>query len=231
MQDGLQAGLWYAAFIVSVSVHEAAHAWAAWLGGDPTASRMGGRSLNPLPRIRREPFGMLIVPLLSAVTYGWAIGWATTPYDPRWAERYPRRAGWMAAAGPAANALMAGLCLAALRAGLAIGSFAAPERVGFSRLVEGSGVLSDAVGVMLSILLVLNVILALFNLIPFPPLDGGSAITLLLPAGPSRGLRRALQNPWLAGGGLLAAWWLFGGVVGPVFSTLLRLVHPGVSYG
>ncbi|MFQ5700001.1 MAG: site-2 protease family protein [Myxococcota bacterium] len=231
MQGGLQALLWYGAFVVSVSVHETAHAWAAWLGGDPTASQIGGRSLNPLPRIRREPFGMLIVPLLSALSYGWAIGWATTPYDPRWAARYPRRAAWMAAAGPAANGLLAGLSLAALHAGLASGRFVAPQRIGLSRLVEGSGPLWDAVGVVLSILLVLNVILGLFNLIPFPPLDGASALSLLLPTGPARALRETLRNPWLAGGGLLAAWWLFARGVGPIFSVVLRLVHPGLSYG
>src|SRR4029078_5963909 len=92
--------LWFLAFLFSTTVHEAMHAWAALKGGDPTAYHAGQVSLSPLPHIRRERFGMLILTLLTAVTRRWAIGWASTPYDPHWAARYPRRAAWMAAAGP-----------------------------------------------------------------------------------------------------------------------------------
>src|SRR4029078_11021706 len=98
--------LWFLAFLFSTTVHEAMHAWAALKGGDPTAYHAGQVSLSPLPHIRREPFGMLILPLLTAVTQGWAIGWASAPYDPHWAARYPRRAAWMAAAGPPREQLL-----------------------------------------------------------------------------------------------------------------------------
>jgi hypothetical protein len=59
------------------------HAWAALKGGDPTAYHGGQVSLSPIPHIQREPIGMLVLPLLTAMTQGWAIGWASAPY-PRW---------------------------------------------------------------------------------------------------------------------------------------------------
>ena len=103
-QNTLATGfLWFLAFLFSTTVHEAMHALAALKGGDPTAYHGGQVSLSPIPHIRREPIGMLVVPLLTALTQGWAIGWASTPYDTRWAAQYPKRAALMAAAGPAGN--------------------------------------------------------------------------------------------------------------------------------
>src|SRR5438132_897047 len=99
----------------------------------------GGQvSLSPIPHIRREPIGMLGVPLLTAFTNGWAVGWASTPYDPVWAARYPRRAALMAAAGPTGNLLIAVLALVCLRAGLAAGVFVSPRQVSFHHLVEAT---------------------------------------------------------------------------------------------
>ena len=89
--DLAQGLLWFVAFLFSTTVHEAAHALVALRGGDPTAYLGGQVSFSPLPHIRREPIGMLAVPLLTAFTNGWAIGWASTPYDHYWASRYPHR--------------------------------------------------------------------------------------------------------------------------------------------
>jgi len=131
----IEAIAFYAVFVFAVTVHEAAHALAAMMGGDLTAYNGGQVSIDPIPHMKREPFGMVIMPLLGVFSYGWPIGWASTPYDPRWEQRYPRRAAWMAAAGPGANLLLALLALILLRLGLATGIFAAPELVSFSRLV------------------------------------------------------------------------------------------------
>src|SRR2546426_12076393 len=87
--------------------------------------------------MRREPIGMLGVPLLTAFTNGWAVGWASTPYDPGWAARYPRRAALMAAGGPTGNLLIAVLALVCLRAGLAAGVFVSPPPVSFPPLCWG----------------------------------------------------------------------------------------------
>ena len=92
------------------------HALAALRGGDPTAYHGGQVSLSPIPHIRREPIGMLVVPLLTALTQGWAIGWASTPYDPRWAAHYPKRAALMAAAGPAGNLSIAFVAFVLIKA-------------------------------------------------------------------------------------------------------------------
>ena len=60
--------------------------------GDDTAYRSGQVSLNPIPHIKREPFGTVVVPLLSFAAGGWMIGWASTPYNPQWAHDYPKKA-------------------------------------------------------------------------------------------------------------------------------------------
>ena len=173
---------------------------------------------------------MVLVPLFTALTQGWALGWASTPYDPSWEQRYPRRAAWMAAAGPGANFLIAILALILLRIGLETGTFAAPEQVNFSRLVFAETPIWDGFGRFLSMLLTLNVILGLFNLIPVPPLDGSSVITLFFSDDTALRVRETLRGRGFAIFGLVAAWILFREIVRPVWSLLLRLVHPDLIY-
>lgn len=231
--DTLILGLmWFAAFLFSTTVHEALHALAALRGGDRTAYLGGQVSLSPLPHIRREPIGMLVVPLLTAFTNGWAIGWASTPYDPAWAARHPRRAASMAAAGPAGNLLIAIGAFATLRAGLAAGVFVAPERARFHRLVDAAAGASwlTSVGDLLSMLLVLNVLLFVFNLLPFPPLDGASALGGLLPERAATTLRTFVANPVFSLIGILIAWQIFPSIARPLFRTVLQLLHPGALY-
>ena len=103
MPDPVDAIVYYVVFVFSVTVHEAAHAAAALLGGDATAYEGGQVSLDPIPHMRREPFGMVLLPLASVFMSGWPWGYASAPFDPAWAERHPRRAAWMALAGPGAN--------------------------------------------------------------------------------------------------------------------------------
>ena len=222
--------VWLVVFVISLTAHEGAHALAAYWGGDRTAYNAGQVSLSPLPHIRREPFGMVVMPLLSVLTMGWPIGWASTPYDPDWERRFPRRAAWMAAAGPGANFALAGLALLGMKAGLAAGMFDAPEQVNFARMLIAADPLLDNVGRFLTMLLVLNTILGLFNLIPFPPLDGAAVITLLFSEDTGLRLKQVLHQPGLGFMGLLAAWWIFGELVGPIWGVLLGLVHPNVPY-
>src|SRR5512147_671836 len=124
--------IWFLAFLFSTTVHEAMHALVAWKGGDPTAYHGGQVSLSPIPHIRREPIGMLAVPLFTAFTQGWAMGWASAPYDPVWAERHPRRAALMAAAGPGGNYMIAFIAFVLIKLGLAAGLFTAPAAANFS---------------------------------------------------------------------------------------------------
>ena len=224
--------LWFAAFLFSTTVHEAMHALAAYRGGDATAYLGGQVSLSPLPHIRREPIGMLVVPLVTAFTLGWAVGWASTPYDPHWAARHPRRAASMAAAGPAGNLLIAVVAFGALRLGLELGIFVAPHRVNFHHLVDAAGgsALLTGVGDILAVLLVLNILLFVFNMLPVPPLDGASAITGILPEPAAQLVRAVNAHPAVSMLGLMIAWQLFPEFARPLFAAVLRLVHPGDIY-
>lgn len=231
VMDGL---FWFGAFLFSTTFHEAAHAWAALRGGDPTAYRGGQVSLSPFPHIRREPIGMLVVPLLTAVTQGWAMGWASAPYDPTWAERHPRRAAWMAAAGPAANFFLALVVWGILRGALSAGLFVPPQQVTWSHLVAPAagepGSLAAFLAQGLSVLLSINVILGTFNLLPLPPLDGSAAIALVLPESTAARIRSLGRSPQFSLIGLLVAWQMFPRVIHPLFDLILRVVHPGVPY-
>jgi Zn-dependent protease len=224
--------LWFVAFLFSTTVHEAMHAFAALRGGDPTAYHGGQVSLSPVPHIKREPIGMLVVPLLTALTQGWAIGWASTPYDPRWAAAYPKRAAVMAAAGPAGNLSIALIAFVLIKIGLASGWFIPPDSANFEHLVSSpSGDGRTFAGTLLSIFLTLNVLLAAFNMIPLPPLDGSSVIGLVLPEGVDVKFRELSYNPTFQIIGLVIAWQVFPLIVGPLFAMVLAAVHPGLQYG
>ncbi|HXJ91330.1 MAG TPA: site-2 protease family protein [Terriglobia bacterium] len=225
--------LWYLAFLLSLCCHESAHALAARLGGDPTAFLAGSMTLNPIPHVKREPFGTVIVPLLSYIAGGWMIGWASAPYNPAWRTQYPHRAAWMALSGPAANFSLVLLAAAGIRVGMALGYFTQPSSVSFTHVVttdapDGS---AATVAVLLSILFSLNLLLAAFNLLPLPPLDGSTAIGLLLPASWARRLADIGSNRTFAIAGLLIAWKVFGVLFRPVFVTALGLLYPGSGYG
>jgi Zn-dependent protease len=223
--------IWFVAFLFSTTVHEAMHALVAWKGGDPTAYHGGQVSLSPIPHIRREPIGMLVVPLLTSVTMGWAMGWASAPYDPVWAERHPKRAALMAAAGPAGNFIIAVVALVLIKVGLMTGMFTAPPSANFSRvIVSAVSGNADFVATILSVLLMLNVLLGTFNLLPLPPLDGGSVFSIFLPEDLGRKLRDLQSNGMFSMIGLLVAWRVFPYLTDPIFSTVLRLVHPDSFY-
>ena len=226
---------WLPAFLFSTTVHEAAHAWVALRGGDPTAYLGGQVSLNPLPHIRRSPVGMLVIPILTSVTQGWTMGWAAAPYDPVWAHHYPRRAAWMAAAGPAGNLVLALLTLGLLHAGLAFGAFTAPASVNFSHLVDAAPNLAARdvwvfAGTLLSVMFVLNSLLFTFNLLPVPPLDGAVVITLPMPDSAARQFRSWTASPAASLIGILIAWKVFPFVVGPLFRIVVNALYPG-QYG
>jgi Zn-dependent protease len=228
--DFREGFIWFVAFLFSTTVHEAMHAFAAWRLGDSTAYEGGQVSLSPVPHVAREPIGMLVVPLLTSLTQGWAIGWASVPYDRQWAERYPRRAAVMAAAGPAGNFLIALAAFGLIRFGLALGWFVAPDHVSLDSLIEFTNTGPSFITAFLSVLLVENVFLGVFNLLPLPPLDGASVITGLLPEHQAVAVRQLGTNGMMSTLGLLVAWQVFPLATDRLFSLLLRLVYPGESY-
>jgi Zn-dependent protease len=232
MTDIPDAILYYVVFLFSTTLHEAAHAWVAARGGDLTAYHGGQVSLSPLPHIRREPIGMVVLPLLSALTTGWPFGYASAPYDRNWAMRFPRRAALMALAGPAANLLLVLVAAVLLRIGAAAGLFYPPPSVHFG-VIAGSnaGGLWPAVAHLLGLFFSLNLLLAAFNLLPFPPLDGSGALPLVLsPAATRRYQDFIWGNPALGLLGFFLAWKLFPIVFNPVFFGVINLLYPGVRY-
>lgn len=227
--DVVGLALWLVAFLVSSTCHEAAHAVAARLGGDPTAYRAGQATLNPIPHLRREPIGMVVVPIVSYLLAGWAIGWASAPYDPQWARRHPRRAALMAAAGPAANVLLAAVAIVAVRLLVAFGLGTAPDEATLERIIVPVGAMPLLGAGMrwLSILAVLNALLGAFNLLPLPPLDGAAIVEGVSPLA-ARGMESLRALPMAGLIGLYAAWRLFDLLAPHLFGLVLDLAHPGL---
>ncbi len=237
LSSGMIANLivWYIVFVFSTTCHEAAHAFVAYKGGDSTAYEGGHVSLDPIPHIKRSPFGMVLVPLISFVQMGWMIGWASVPYDPEWGQRHPRRQALMSLAGPAANLLLALVALVIMRVLLAQGVFVAPNQVSFTHLVvlakdPGSHTPLAAAAMALSIMMNLNVLLGLFNLIPIPPLDGAGVVEGAAPHATASIYGQLRSSTFMQIAGLIVAWQLFPYVARPAFSLVLMLVHPAVHY-
>ena len=161
----------FISFIVllfSLTVHEMAHAWTADRLGDPTARLLGRISLNPI--VHADLFGTIVLPLVSMVSGATLIGWAKpVPVNLRYLHHPRRDYMLVAAAGPASNLVLA-LFAALLLAIVPI----SPATVGESNV-------SVPVAQILSRLMRLNVLLALFNMLPIPPLDGGNVLAGLLP--------------------------------------------------
>lgn len=232
MEHFVDAITFFVVFLFSTTLHEAAHAWAALRGGDLTAYKGGQVTLDPRPHIKREPFGMVILPLVSALAVGWPMGYASAPYNPDWARKYPRRAALMALAGPGANLLLVVLAALALRAGESAGVFLAPERVHFGFVASSNASETwEAVSRLLSVIFSLNLLLFVFNLLPFFPLDGSAAITLLMNRKTTKRYQEFLwSTPMLGWIGLLVAWKLFDFLFDPVFTAAVSLIYPDARY-
>lgn len=224
-----EAPLWYVAFLLSVTCHEAAHAWAALKLGDDTAARGGQVTLNPMPHIQREPLGMVVVPIASLLLGGWMIGWASAPYDPYWQQRYPRRAAWMALAGPAANFTLVAIASLVMLGGMISGIFHLPEDFSSLQMVAPAMEFSGGLATFLSILFIENVLLGAFNLIPVPPLDGATAVGLILPESSFLAFLNFMQQPGFSILGLVIAWRAFDYVFPPVYDLALGVFYTSAN--
>ena len=154
--------------LFSLTVHEMAHAWSADRFGDPTARMLGRVSLNPL--VHADVIGTVLFPLIAMISGAPLLGWAKpVPVNIRYL-RHPRRDYVMvAAAGPASN-----LVLAVSAALLLVVLPVSPQTL-------DQPTVSVPLAAILSLMIQLNVLLAVFNMIPIPPLDGGNVLAGLLP--------------------------------------------------
>ena len=192
--------------IFSLTVHEAAHAWSASQLGDDTAKRLGRVSLDPMVHV--DPIGTLLLPLIAMVSNAPIIGWAKpTPVNVR-NLRHPRRDHILVtAAGPASNLAIATAASLALRV--------LPSSAG------GSGLdVATPLNLIATEALLLNVLLAVFNMLPIPPLDGGQILMALLPPRIALQLRFLYEYGFLILMGLLVTG-VLGYLIGPPYYVIL----------
>jgi Zn-dependent protease len=221
----LQSALLFVVLLVSLVVHEASHAAVALLGGDRTAYLGGQVTLNPIPHIQREPFGTVILPLLVlAMSEGTMIlGYAHAPFDPVWAQRHPQRAALMSLAGPASNFLLFAVAFLGLKlmiAGDLVSAIPGREALLYVRPPEDGGAVY-ATAKILSTFLFLNLLLGLFNLLPWPPLDGAGVVEGLGPRSVRRFYGHIRAQPIFALLGIFAAWRLLGLIFEPALRTVV----------
>lgn len=223
---------WFVVFLFSTTLHEAGHALAAYKLGDSTAYHGGQVTLSPFPHMQREPFGMVLVPLITFfLSRGqWMMGWASAPYDPIWAHRHPKRAALMALAGPIANLLLVFLAWVVLRIGIAAEVFYPPDRITYTAITGADGGIAAAAVAPLSILFTLNLVLFVFNLLPAPPLDGSAVIAMFMSDDAARRYQEFLRQPYISLAGLLLAWKLFGPIFEPIHGFALQILYPGLTY-
>lgn len=201
--------------LFAIVLHEYAHGWMAEKCGDQTARLQGRLTMNPLAHI--DPLGTVIVPIICLLLPGsFLLGWAKpVPVNPRNMDRPRRDMALVAAAGPAMNLILAvvsALLLALLLTGEpSLSPRQQPDAEETSSLF--TTMVLRPIAVMAFYSVIINVFLALFNLIPIPPLDGGRVLTCLLPAKPAMALARLEPYGMLILVGLI------------VFDKELRVIH------
>jgi len=203
-----KVSIWAIPLLFAIALHEVAHGWMARYFGDRTAEMLGRLSLNPLRHI--DPIGTVVVPGLLLAFGGPMFGWAKPVPVATGALRNPRRAQvCVALAGPAANILMA------MGWG---GVFAAIAQV------NGNETLDYWIAYMARAGMVVNVVLAVFNLLPIPPLDGGRVLAGLLP--PRLSVRLEKIEPvglFIVLG--LSVFGLFGWLFNPALRVVGRIIN------
>jgi Zn-dependent protease len=202
--------IYYIVFLFSTTCHEASHALVAKWGGDSTAALNGQVTLNPIPHIRREFWGMVIIPIAAFLFMGQMIGWASAPFDPAWERRYPKRAALMALAGPAANFIL-----------MIIGAVGLRTLAWMRVPGEGIGFLVATLYATFS----LNLLLGTFNLLPLAPLDGSTGILIFMNESTAQRYLDWLRESSYARLGLLVGLLAFRYLYGPIeaFATNLFL--------
>ncbi len=216
---------WYVVFVFSTVLHEFAHVIVGLRLGGGLGAKDARLTLDPYYYMKREPFGMVVLPIVFLLTSGMLIGWASVPYNPIWAMRYPKKAALMSLAGPLTNLLLAVVAIVLSFFGVLLGIFEMGEYDSFSHIIVASqsGLLNN-IATLLSITVILNLSLFVFNMIPFYPLDGSSAIALILPPSLYTRFRMRIFNPQFHIFGMFISLMIFNMLIGPIYTVALRLI-------
>jgi len=207
------------AFLFAISVHESAHAWMASRCGDQTARLLGRVSLNPLRHI--DPIGTVVLPALAMFYHFPMIGWAKpTPVNPLHFKNKVRDDILTSVAGPVSNLLVA----VAAVTGMALIALSSPVgRAVVNNIAAGYLTETESVLMPLTLLLyeamIINVLLAVFNLIPVPPLDGSHVLRHFLPDA----VRRTYDTVGMFG--MLLLFMMGGRVIGALMSPVLSFFN------
>ena len=215
-QDLVSIAFQFIAFLFALSVHESAHAWTANRRGDPTARMLGRISLNPIRHI--DPIGTVVLPLVAAFTGLTVLGWAKpTPVDPRNFRNPVLDDILTSVAGPVSNFIVATIALVLL---ILIAVTSPLGHAVVVAVVSGqrgiTGTILIPIVLLIFELMLINIVLAVFNLIPVPPLDGSHVIRHFL----SDSARRVYDSVGIFG--LLALVYLGGGLISALILPFIR---------
>ncbi len=202
------------ALVFSLSLHEAAHAWMSNQFGDDLAKLQGRITLNPTSHV--DPIGTLLFPAIAFFTNAPLLGWARpTPVNPaRWRNRRVANI-WVSAAGVISNSIVAIIAGLAIRVLFSTGVITFGDKM-FVPAGTDSVIAAGAVN-LLTALFTMNVVLAVFNLIPIPPLDGSKILGSLLPSSFEAAIESIERFGFIL---------LFIAVFTGVFSVIFRTVMP-----
>jgi Zn-dependent protease len=215
--------IWFIVLLFSLSFHEAAHAWTSEKFGDDTGRLQGRITLNPVAHI--DPIGTVLFPVIGAITGFPLLGWAkpvqTNPL--MWRDKTKANIS-VSAAGPISNFILAAVAFIVIKSLLVSGVMV--PGVGFYNLIvpfPGQAAILAPVSVLLSVMLLLNVSLGVFNLIPIPPLDGSHVLEELLPYNMAQAYEQIRPYGFLL---LMACLYLgvFGFIIGPVYRFVFMLL-------
>jgi Zn-dependent protease len=218
--------IWFIVLLFSLSFHEAAHAWTSEKFGDYTGRAQGRITLNPLAHI--DPFGTIVFPIVSALFSIPLLGWAKPVQTNPLLWRDKTRANIMvSAAGPISNFILATVAFIIIKGLIAAGMIYV--RGGYYTLVQpvpGEAAFMAPLAVFLSVMLMLNIMLGIFNLIPVPPLDGSHVLEELLPYNMAQAYEQIRPYGFLLLYGLMFLG-VFGAIFIPVYKVVLYML--GVS--